>query len=203
MDRIWEILEGTRIDRDRGTRTIMDAPDTPTEDLAFLYILMAIQSNILSAEGVRFPTRMDRFEVHIEPNEYNLKNGAFSLEGVMEQVTHLRYKLMYGRSFLKSQVVFTDDGDLPTLILHFFRFEDVTGIQRISHESLLYPFTFHEYPKDIFSEQRTKAMEEQGINVEFIKYLPNTNLCPINFDDNGELLLSLSEYEKNRKYWVR
>lgn len=202
MEKIKKILDDVKFDEVGGMCTITDVPETPTEDLAFLYILMGIQSHILCEEGLSFPTRMDHFEVHIEPNKENIERNAFSLEGIMEQINYFNYKLMYDKSFMKTQVMFRDDETLPTLVLYFFSFNKVTGTYNVSHESILYPLIFQDYPKDFINEERIKVMESHGINAEFIKYLPITNLCPIHFNDNGQLL-TLEEYEKNRNHWER
>lgn len=202
MEKIKKILDDVKFNEVGGMCTITDVPETPTEDLAFLYILMGIQSHILCEEGLSFPTRMDHFEVHIEPNKENIERNAFSLEGIMEQINYFDYKLMYDKSFMKTQVMFRDDETLPTLVLYFFSFNKVTGTYNVSHESILYPLIFQDYPKNFINEERIKVMESHGINAEFIKYLPNTNLCPIHFNDNGQLL-PLEEYEKNRNHWGR
>jgi len=132
MEKIKKILDDVKFDEVGGMCTITDVPETPTEDLAFLYILMGIQSHILCEEGLSFPTRMDHFEVHIEPNEENIERNAFSLEGIMEQINYFNYKLMYDKSFMKTQVMFRDDELLPNLVLHFFSFNKVTGSYNVS-----------------------------------------------------------------------
>lgn len=202
MDRIKDILNNSEIDEELGLCAINDTPETPNEDLAFLYLFMYLQSDVLNREGVKFPTWLERFEVHIEPLDYNLDKGRFSLEGIEEEIMYYKESLKEGKSFLKTQVLFEEGELLPTLVLHFFTFLDKGKGKEVLYESLLYPFTFHEYPSETFTRARIKAMGERGINTEFIRYLPNTELCPIHFDGQG-ILMPLKAYEKHRKYWGR
>ena len=201
MSRIIELLTNGETDEAKEYFTIFDVPNTPTEDVDFLYLLMGAQSNILIEEGVTFPTTLDQFNVIIEPNEFNINNGTYSIEGIMKQIETFKYKLDYSNPFIKCQVLYNEGRTLPTLKLQFFLFKDAHGESYIKYEPQLYFYTFPHYQTNIFSDERIEAMTESGINADFIRHIPNISLCPIHFDEKGNLL-PLIEFELSKRLWT-
>jgi hypothetical protein len=201
MSRIIELLTNGEMDEAKEYFTLFDVPNTPTEDVDFLYLLMGTQSNILIEEGVTFPITLDQFNVIIEPTEFNIKNGTYSIEGIMEQIESFKYKLKYGKPFIKCQVSYDEGRTLPTLKLQFFLFKDAHGESFIKYESQLYFYTFPHYETTLFTAERVEAMTENGINADFIRHIPNISLCPIHFDEKGSLS-PLIEFELNRRLWT-
>ena len=201
MSRIIELLTNGETDEAKEYFTLFDVPNTPTEDVDFLYLLMGTQSNILIEEGVIFPTTLDLFNVLIEPNECNIRNGTYSIEGIMKQIETFKYKLDYGKPFIKCQVLYNEGRTLPTLKLQFFLFKDAHGESFIEYESQLYFYTFPHYETTLFSDERIESMTENGINADFIRHIPNVSLCPIHFDEKGNLL-PLIELELSRRLWT-
>ena len=201
MTRIKELLTNGVMDEANEYFTLFDVPNTPTEDVDFLYLLMGTQSNILIEEGVTFPITLDQFIVIIEPTEFNINNGTYSIEGIMEQIESFKYKLKYGKPFIKCQVSYEEGRTLPTLKLQFFLFKDAHGESFIKYESQLYFYTFPDYETNIFKDERIEAMTENGINADFIRHIPNVSLCPIHFDEKGNFL-PLIELELSRRLWT-
>lgn len=201
MTRIIELLTNGEMDEAKEYFTIFDVPNTPTEDVDFLYLVMGTQSNILIEEGVIFPTTLDLFNILIEPTEFNINNGTYSIEGIMEQIKSYKYKLKYGKPFIKCQVSYDEGKNLPTLKLQFFLFKDAHGESFIKYESQLYYYTFPHYATNLFTDERIEAMTENGINADFIRHIPNISLCPINFDKKGNLS-PLIEFEISRRLWT-
>ena len=201
MSRIIELLTNGETDEAKEYFTLFDVPNTPTEDVDFLYLVMGTQSNILIEEGVTFPTTLDLFNVLIEPNECNIRNGTYSIEGIMKQIETFKYKLDYGKPFIKCQVSYDEGKNLPTLKLQFFLFKDAHGESFIKYESQLYFYTFPDYETNTFSDERIEAMTESGVNADFIRHIPNISLCPIHFDEEGNLL-PLIELELSRRLWT-
>ena len=201
MSRIIELLTNGEMDEAKEYFTLFDVPNTPTEDVDFLYLLMGTQSNILIEEGVTFPTTLDQFNVIIEPTEVSIENGTYSIEGIMEQIESFKYKLKYGKPFIKCQVLYDERRTLPTLKLQFFLFKDAHGESFIKYESQLYFYTFPDYETTLFNDERIEAMTENGINADFIRHIPNISLCPIHFDEKGNLL-PLIELELSRRLWT-
>ena len=201
MSRIIELLTNGEMDEAKEYFTLFDVPNTPTEDVDFLYLLMGTQSNILIEEGVTFPTTLDQFNVIIEPTEVSIENGTYSIKGIMEQIESFKYKLKYGKPFIKCQVLYNEGRTLPTLKLQFFLFKDAHGESFIKYESQLYFYTFPHYETTLFSDERIESMTENGINADFIRHIPNISLCPIHFDEKGNLL-PLIELELSRRLWT-
>ncbi len=201
MTRIMELLTNGEMDEAKEYFTIFDVPNTPTEDVDFLYLVMGTQSNILIEEGVTFPTTLDQFNVIIEPNEFNINNGTYSIEGIMKQIETFKYKLDYGKPFIKCQVSYDEGKNLPTLKLQFFLFKDAHGESFIKYESQLYYYTFPHYATTLFTAERVEAMTENGINADFIRHIPNISLCPIHFDEQGNLS-PLIEFELSKRLWT-
>ena len=201
MSRIIELLTNGETDEAKEYFTLFDVPNTPTEDVDFLYLLMGTQSNILIEEGVTFPITLDLFNILIEPNECNIRNGTYTIEGIMEQIESYKYKLKYGKPFIKCQVLYYEVKTLPTLKLQFFLFKDAHGESFLKYESQLYFYTFPDYETNIFSDERIEAMTENGINADFIRHIPNVSLCPIHFDEKGNLS-PLIEFELSRRLWT-
>lgn len=201
MTRIIELLTNGEMDESNKYFTMFDVPNTPTENVDFLYLLMGKQSNILIEKGVTFPTTLDQFNVIIEPNEFNIKHGTYSIGGIMKQIKSYEYKLDFGKPFMKCQVLYDEGRTLPTLKLQFFLFKDAHGESFIKYESQLYFYTFPDYDTNLFTDERIEAMTENGINSDFIRHIPNISLCPIHFDEKGNLL-PLIEFELSRRLWT-
>jgi hypothetical protein len=203
MSRIPNIFRnGKRTEKDGEiTISIPDFPNFPTTDkkIDYLFILMSLQSIILETQGVILPTFVKMWFSDITPNHYNLENNKFSLDGIREKINYFSDELSYGKSFMKTQVIYEDGEELPTIRIHFFNFNEKEG-GKVSNESFLYPFTFFVYDEDLFSEERIRKMEDNGINFGFLEILPIMNLCPIEFDENGELK-TLKELERYKDNW--
>ena len=203
MSKIPEILNNAKQRQRNGELfvTLDDFPAVPTTDknIDYLFIMMSVQSMILNEEGIEFPSFVERWSVDITPDGDNLKNNRFSLEGIRDLVIIFKNEISKGKTFIKAQLIYEDGEELPTIRIHFFRFIK-EGEDIVSHESFLYPFVFFVYEENFFSEERIKAMEDNGINFGFIEVLPVMNICRVEFDENGQLK-PLKELEKYRENW--
>jgi hypothetical protein len=187
MSKIPEILKNAKHREKNGELyiTLDDFPAVPTTDknIDYLFILMSVQSMILNVEGIEFPLLMKRWSVDITPNQENLKNNKFSLDGIRDLVIFFKSEISKGKTFIKAQLIYEEGEQLPTIRIHFFQFiED--GEYIAGNESSLYPFIFFVYEENFFNEERIKIM----------------NLCPVEFDENGHLK-ALKELEKYRGNW--
>lgn len=203
MSRIPNIFKNAERTEKNGEITISlpDFPNFPTTDkkIDYLFILMSLQSIIFETQGVIFPTFVKKWFSDITPNYFNLKNNKFSLQGIREKINYFSNEMSYGKNFIKTQVIFDDGEELPTIRIHFFNFSEINDI-KVSNESFLYPFTFFVYDEDIFSDERIRKMEDNGIDFGFLEVLPIMNLCPVEFDENGELK-TLEELERYKDNW--
>ena len=203
MSKIPEILNNAKQGKKNGELyiTLDDFPAVPTTDknIDYLFIMMSLQSMILKEEGIEFPSFVERWCVDITPDGDNLKNNRFSLEGIRDLVIIFKRDILKGKTFIKTQLIYEDGEQLPTIRIHFFRFiEEGEYIAR--HESFLYPFIFFLYEENFFSEERIKAMEDNGIDFGFMEVLPVMNICRVEFDENGHLK-PLKELEKYSENW--
>lgn len=203
MSRIPNIFRNAERTEKNGEITISlpDFPNFPTTDekIDYLFILMSLQSIILETQGVIFPTFMKRWFSDITPNYFNLKNNKFSLDGIREKINYFSDEMSYGKNFIKTQVIYDDGEELPTIRIHFFNFNEIND-NKVSNESFLYPFTFFVYDDDFFSDERVNKIEDNGINFGFLEILPNMNLCPVQFDEDGNLK-PLEELERYKDNW--
>lgn len=180
---------------------INNFPSVPTTDknIDYLYILISLNSIILREEGVKFPTYMNRWIIDIQPTEENINNNSFSLIGIKKIIENYRNRLQLGKSFIKFQVIYLNDDELPTVRILFFQLGN-DGENRVSHESFLYPFLFPVYEENFFSDERIKKMNDNKIDFRFIEHLPIVNLSRIEFDKKGHLS-PLKELEKYSDNW--
>ena len=203
MNRITRILKrGEKISRNgKEMFEINNFPSVPTTDnnIDYLYILMSLNSIILRKEGVKFPTYMNRWIVEIQPTEENINNNSLSLIGIKKVIENYRNQLQLGKSFIKFQVIYLNDGELPTIRILFFQLGK-DGENRVSHESFLYPFLFPVYKENFFNDDRIQKMENNKINFRFIEHLPIVNLSRVEFDEKGNLT-PLKELEKYSVNW--
>ncbi|WP_304142303.1 hypothetical protein [Mesoflavibacter zeaxanthinifaciens] len=203
MSKIPEILNNAKQGKKNGELyiTLDDFPAVPTTDknIDYLFIMMSLQSMILKEEGIEFPSFLERWCVDITPDGDNLKNNRFSLEGIRDLVIIFKNEISKGKTFIKAQLIYEDGEELPTIRIHFFRFIK-EGEYIARHESFLYPFIFFVYEENFFSEERIKAMEDNGIHFGFMEVLPVMNICRVEFDENGNLK-PLKELEKYRENW--
>lgn len=200
MTDIIEKLKNGKKNNDDDSFIIIEGPDTPTEDIDFLYIAMGKQSDILQEEGISFPITMDQLSIIIEPTEENIRNGSFTIEGIAEVIESFYWKLKYSRPFLNCQLLLKEGESIPSIHLHLLLFKKAHGQVNVPYESLLYFLTFPEYDENIFTEKRKFAITEKGLNVEFLRYIPNMTLCPIHFNEEGNLQ-PLKSLEETRKLW--
>lgn len=203
MSKITKILnEGERVVKDeKVVYLIDDFPSVPTtdKDIDYLYILMSVNSIILGDEGIKFPTYLKKWMTEIRPIESNVKNKKFSLSGIKKMIESFREELKTGKNFVKFQIVYINDDELPTIRINFFQFGDDCG-NKVSHESFLYPFLFPVYQDNFFSDERIMKMVDNGIHFGFMEVLPIMNLCRVEFDENGNLK-PLKELEKYSENW--
>lgn len=204
MSNIINILmdgEGKEVDGEL-IFTLDNFVETPTTDkkIDYLYILMNIQSFILNENKVYFPTRMDKWNVDIRPTEQNINNNLFSLKGIQETITKNKENLLKGKNFFKTQVLYNEGNDIPTIRIHFYKFHPDSKTN-VRYESLIYPFTFFRYEKKLFTKKRKKDLKNSGIDFKFLEILPLMNICPINFDEKMNLK-PLKELERYTDSWL-
>ncbi|WP_304142547.1 hypothetical protein [Mesoflavibacter zeaxanthinifaciens] len=204
MSKIPEIMNKGKLSKKNGELivTLDDFPPVPTTDknIDYLFIMMSLQSIILQEEGIEFPSFLERWSIDITPNENNLKNNKFSLEGIREIVSQIKTRILEGKTFFKTQVIYGNEEQLPTIRIHFFQFVK-KGEYIARYESSLYPFIFFLYEENFFSDERIKTMEDNGIHFGFMEVLPIMNLCGVEFDENGKLK-PLKELERYSHNWA-
>lgn len=204
MSKIPEIMNKGKLSKKNGELiiTLDDFPSVPTTDknIDYLFIMMSLQSIILMEEDIEFPSFLERWSIDITPNENNLKNNRFSLEGIREIVTQFKTRILEGKTFIKTQVIYEDGDPLPTIRIHFFQFIK-KGEYIARFESSLYPFIFFVYEENFFSEERIKIMWDNSIHFGFMEVLPIMNLCRVEFDENGNLK-PLKELERYSHNWA-
>lgn len=204
MSKIPEIMKKGKRSKKNGELiiTLDDFPPVPTTDknIDYLFISMSLQSIILMEEDIEFPSFLERWNIDITPNENNLKNNKFSLEGIREIVTQFKTRISKGKTFIKTQVIYGNEDQLPTIRIHFFQFIK-KGEYIARYESSLYPFIFFVYEENFFSDDRIKTMVDNGIHFGFIEVLPIMNLCRVEFDENRHLK-PLKELERYSHNWA-
>jgi hypothetical protein len=202
MTQVKKIMNSWREETTNGKTSYMinDFPNFPSTDknLDYLFILMSIQSIIFNEEKIYFPTKIDKWFVDISPSQNNITNNLFTYEGINRVVKKNTKNLKDERIFVKFKILY-ENFNLPTIRIYFFKFSE-NGEYKIPYENFLYPYTFFVYDENIFNEERIKNMEDVGINTKFIRKLPMINICPVKYDDNGELT-PLSELEKYLNDW--
>lgn len=193
--KIPEILKNFKPTENGGLMYSLDDMPTPlitNDNYDMLMIYLNLQSIIFFEEKITFPNRMETFYVDI-----SLKDDL-NIKGIRECVEVFKDNLEKGKSFIKTNVYYRNSNSIPTIRIHFITFGE--GLKNeIIGETLLYPHIFFQYDENIFTDERVKKMNEEGINSDFIKILPNTNICPVKFE-NGELL-PLFEIEKYREQY--
>jgi hypothetical protein len=203
MSRIREIIKNSIVKDNEGENRylIKDFPNLPSTDknLDYLFILMSLQSMILNDEKIFFPTKFDIWFLDIIPNKKNLSEHNFSIDGIKKIIEENKTKLLEKKFFIKFQILFNNSNSLPTIRIHFYNFSD-RGVNEISNESFLYPFIFFIYEEKIFNKRRIDKMKKVGINPNFIQILPMVNLCPVKFEENGEII-SIIELERYLNRW--
>jgi hypothetical protein len=202
MSQIKKILYSSNEKTINGeTRCIInDFPNFPSTDknLDYLFILMSVQSIIFKEEEISFPTKIDKWSVDISPTDNNITNNLFSYEGVKKVVKEFTKNLKEEKIFVKFQILF-ENINLPTIRIYFFKFSE-KGEYKITNESFLYPFIFFVYDEDTFNKERIQKMEDVGMNTKFIQTLPMINICPVKYDNNGEIII-LDELERYENEW--
>jgi len=183
-----------------GMIEINNVPDVPTSDykIEFLYFLMKIQSIILGEQGVVFPNSMDTYYIDIPYQDLLSKNEKEAVTLIYDKVYSEKEKLEVGKSFLKFQLLFEKNPELPDVRIHFYTFHH-RGTINLRYESYLYKYTFFPYDENIFTKSRIQAMDKNKMSFRFIEVLPNVSLCAI-FFENGELK-PLQEFEKYVSTW--
>lgn len=167
-------------------------PVTSYQNFEYLMIYFSIQSIIFYEEGISFPNKLNLFYEDIKsPDKLNI-------EGIKACIESHKSKLINEKSFIKTQIIFSEDIETPTIRIYFITFNK-DGFLEVLGETLLYSLILFKYEDDFFSNDRLENMKEIGINTEFIKILTNTNICPVKFH-NGELL-TLFEIEKYREQY--
>lgn len=166
-------------DNENQTATIQSDCNHPFQSSACKSLYKEIEKVILQDEKVKFPLNVNEWQLIIEPLNENLI--YYSYEGLLSFIEQYKNRIKGTITFFKPEIHYHGNFDIPVIILHFYELTyngklEVKNIDDFISKCLI-------PTKDIkFTPDRIRILEENNINVEWMKHIPFLPMEPIKFD---------------------
>ncbi len=181
-----EKLHGFPVEKDneKGIVIIKSDCDHPLQSNACKSLYQDIEKLILKDEKIKFPVNVHEWQVIIEPTEQN--KMYYSFEGILKYINQYKKRIIGTTTLFKPEIYFNEKYNLPIITLHFYllSYNGELFVENSTHLSNIFLISV----KDILiTPERRKKLEENNINVEWIKHIPFLPMELIKFDDNGNV----------------
>ena len=189
MNKIYKEIKDAKPKVENGEKlfVVENLPDTPTENIDMLFAVLIFTSSHLKDAGITFPNKAFTSYLHITPTKENLEANLFTIQGINTVIGQEMVKFKSDKVLLKFQLIYEYGNDLPTIRLAFVDFSEYGDINLMT-EAMLYPFFYPKYEQNFFSKERIKRIEEEDLDITFLRCLPNSKILELKKDSNNELV---------------
>lgn len=180
-------------DKENKTATIQSDCNHPFQSSACKSLYKEIEKVILQDEKVKFPLDFNEWQLIIEPSQENLI--YYSYKGLLSFIEQYKNRIKGTITFFKPEIHYRENFDVPVITLHFYEitYDGKLVVKNIDDfiSKCLIP------TRNIkFTPDRIRILEENNINVEWMKHIPFLPMEPIKFD-NEENIKDLSHQKLN------
>jgi hypothetical protein len=185
-----------RLNKEKGTVDIQSNCEFPNQSKECNELLKSIERLFIDEAQLKYPLNIKYWKAVFEPTQENIKK-YYSPEGIKVYVQELKNRLIGNTTFLKPEVHYGKDKELPYLILHFYQ-GNYDGKLNI-HDSYDFVDTCIIEYKDLkhLTPDRKLNLIQNGVNVNWVRNIPLFPAELIKFD-NQDTIMDFKFQELNK-----
>jgi hypothetical protein len=166
-----------------GTIEIDSNCEYPQQSEECENLYQSIECVFIEEQNLNFPLNIKEWKAIIEPTEENIKQ-YYSQEGIRLYMQQFKTRLIDTTTFFKLEVNYSQDKNLPNLILHFYEvnYKDTLNVFNTYNFSDRF---FIKYNIDQLTPDRIINLGKNNINYEWIRHIPLFPVEVIKFEDGN------------------
>jgi hypothetical protein len=176
-----------RLNKEKGTVDIQTNCEFPSQNKECKKLYESIERLFIDEAQLKYPLNIKYWKAVFEPTQENIKK-YYSPEGIKVYVQELKNRFIGNITFLKPEIHYGKDKELPYLILHFYQvnYDEKLNIHNsygfVNKCSIEYKDLKHLTP------DRKQNLIQNGINVNWIRNIPLFPAEQIKFDNQDTIM---------------